>query len=269
MTTRKGLAKGRSVERKQQDTTVPGWLTASGVGRVVIFNWPKYASAGLALGVLIAMSASSRFDTGIIGWFVVLGAIALVCGIAGSLLSTWWVYDYRAPDLYKTVASKHAPGDGWIMVHAGLDESHGRLDAIIGSTQHNIDVGPTSNLSASLKRAHRWVGRSGKSWEGALDIKTDSVGLAVVLFGIHELSRPVASKLLAELRRVVRSGGEIVIVEHLRDLPNFLAFGPGMLHFGTRRRWRAAIEAAGLPSPSERRVAGLVTVFSVSLEATQ
>lgn len=218
-------------------------MIGSGVGRVAVFNWPKYVLASALLGGAAVLSTGVTGATGLVRPLAALSTVGLLYGVAGSLAATWWVYDHRASDLYQRVASKHVPSDPWIMVHAGLDESRCRLEELIGPAQQHFDVGPTANISRSLKRAHRWVGRCGDPWRGALDATSNSIGLAVVLFGIHELSAPASAKLLSELRRVVRSGGEIVIVEHLRDLPNAMAFGPGMLHFGSRRRWRSAISA--------------------------
>ncbi len=233
-------------------------MISTGLGRVVAFNWPKYVVAGFFVVVGLALTTSTH---GMIFVASVLGLAALVYGIAASLVATWWVYDHRAAELYCAIASECQSDLPWILVHAGLDESRGRLDALIGPSAQQIDVGPSADRSRSLARAHRLVGRQGDRWNGSLPLEGASIGFAVVLFGIHELAPVDSALLLQELQRVVVAGGSIVIVEHLRDIPNALVFGPAALHFSSGRRWKTAIAQAGLVASRSKRVAAFVTVF--------
>jgi ubiquinone/menaquinone biosynthesis C-methylase UbiE len=91
------------------------------------------------------------------------------------------------------------------------------------------------------------------------DTDRDTVFL---LFAAHEV-RAVddRTQLLRETRRVLNERGRVVMVEHLRDLPNFLAFGPGFLHFHSGRTWRESIQKAGLQIEQQRRLTPFVRCF--------
>ena len=90
-------------------------------------------------------------------------------------------------------------------------------------------------------------------------------GWADVVFGllaIHELrSEAERGAWFAEARRSLLDHGRVVLVEHVRDLANFIAFGPGFLHFHSPASWRRAWESAGLQCREEFRVTPWVRVF--------
>ena len=83
-----------------------------------------------------------------------------------------------------------------------------------------------------------------------LPIPTGTVEAALLLLSAHELRTDAARlALFTELRRVLGPGGRVVVAEHLRDAANFLAFGPGFLHFHSRRTWAALLRAHPVRHP--------------------
>jgi len=74
-------------------------------------------------------------------------------------------------------------------------------------------------------------------------------------------------QLFREVVRALRIGGELVLVEHSRDWANFLAFGPGFLHFFSQRTWRDAAKAAGISVRMHRTVTPFVHVFVFGRQA--
>ena len=84
----------------------------------------------------------------------------------------------------------------------------------------------------------------------------------MLLLSAHELrTRDARIALLKELRRALAPGGKIILAEHLRDWKNFLAFGPGFLHFFSRREWRENAAAAGLAVEREFQITPFIGVF--------
>ncbi|MFB6892799.1 methyltransferase domain-containing protein [Kitasatospora sp. NPDC056327] len=85
----------------------------------------------------------------------------------------------------------------------------------------------------------------------------------LLVFAAHEL-RPAADRaaLFAEAARVLRPGGRLVPVEHLRDTANTALVGPGPWHFRPRATRLGHAAAAGPRPVAGRRIGGLVTAFA-------
>src|SRR5690606_13072644 len=59
----------------------------------------------------------------------------------------------------------------------------------------------------------------------AIPLKDNSVDNIFLLSAIHEIRKQEEKvQFLKECRRVCKPNGNVIMVEHLRDLPNFLAF---------------------------------------------
>jgi hypothetical protein len=97
---------------------------------------------------------------------------------------------------------------------------------------------------------------------------TDEFGDVVfALFAIHELrTEGERTAWFAEANRCLRKGGRVVLVEHVRDAANFLAFGPGFLHFHTCASWRRCWESVGLRSIDQFSVTPFVQVFVLTAQ---
>lgn len=65
-------------------------------------------------------------------------------------------------------------------------------------------------------------------------------------------------------RQSLTEHGRVVVVEHLRDVPNALAFGPGALHFTAERTWSATFAAADLVLARHATVTPLVHCYTLA-----
>jgi hypothetical protein len=63
--------------------------------------------------------------------------------------------------------------------------------------------------------------------------------------------------------RILKPDGQIIIVEHLRDRANFLAYNIGFFHFHSRSIWLRAFSSAGLSLRQELKITPFVTAFIV------
>ena len=95
-----------------------------------------------------------------------------------------------------------------------------------------------------------------------LPVASATIDLAVLAMAAHELRAPAERvALFEEIRRVLTPSGRAIVAEHLRDWPNAVAFGPGVLHFHSRRAWRQSFMQAGLTIDAEHRITPFVAIF--------
>jgi len=219
----------------------------SGVARILRFNWPWYAAAvvgsALALAVFLVVDPGGRWMT------LVIAAVAV--GDAWLLLSlavSHWIYD-RSPIVH----------GGWLdrveaatvaIIHAGHDEASAhvarRLPAAVRSTFDIFD--PAHGASPSLVRARAAATAVAQlAARGRIPLPDGSAELVLMVFAAHEIRAPEArTELFRELGRIAGARGLILVVEHQRDLWNLLAYGPGALHFLSRKTWMETFDRAGL-----------------------
>jgi Methyltransferase domain len=258
-------------------TAIPVRGRYQGVLQILHFNWRMYlaAAGGLAAAAL--------------AWplLPVAGRAALVAGFApavfwmvASLAVSHYVYD-RFPiyDLHWLERALTSAPRRWINIHAGWDETSGVLKAIFpDAVGEAVDLyDPRVMTEASIRQAkqarearqlqqamlaNRAAIPSIPARYDALPFENGTVDAAFAIFAVHELRRREQRvKFFGEVRRVLTANGELVVMEHARDAWNFLAFGPGFLHFFARREWRDAALAAGLTVRTEFDLTQFVHAF--------
>ncbi len=89
-----------------------------------------------------------------------------------------------------------------------------------------------------------------------------SVDLIFLLSAVHEIrSNDEKIQFLKEFYRVCKPNGKVIMVEHLRDFPNFLAFSVGFTHFFSKKIWRNAFKNSGFTTFEEVKFTPFMSIF--------
>jgi ubiquinone/menaquinone biosynthesis C-methylase UbiE len=94
-------------------------------------------------------------------------------------------------------------------------------------------------------------------------LEDNSVDVVFLLSAVHEIrSHEEKIRFLKECHRLCKQNGHVIMVEHLRDFPNFVAFSVGFTHFFSRSTWKDAFDRAGFSSFSEKKFTPFMSVFN-------
>ncbi len=242
-----------------------------GMITIARFNWPFYVAAA---AVLIISSCGLLLPS--------VFAVKSVCDVAlagvayfvlGSLGVSHFVYDRS--DLYRW---------GWldralrglnmrqaIFCHSGFDETSAVLRKKFSHVTWQIldHFDEKQMTEASIRRARAMFPPTSGTLPARYDawpVAGESADLVLGLLAIHELrSETERSLWFKESKRCLRPGGRVVLVEHVRDAANFLAFGPGFMHFHSPASWRRCWETGGFHLADEFRVTLFVRIFVLTM----
>lgn len=240
-----------------------------GMVNIIRFNWPFYLVAGIV------------FLVAILGLIVVepmwlkLACTAAIAGagyfIFVSLGVSHLIYDRS--DLYHWRWLSRVLGDEKagriVFCHAGLDEASEAIKERLspGSWMTLDHFDPEQMTEPSIQRARRICPPTEETIPARFDQWPVDAASTDVIFGmlaIHEFrSEDERTRWFAEARRCLTPDGRIILVEHMRDAANFLAFGPGFLHFHSPANWRRCWEAAGFRATDDFRITPWIRTFVI------
>ncbi len=238
----------------------------SGAARIFLYNWPTYVGTWIAATALAVVGALAG---GAVGAALGLAAAVAFLWSAVSLAVSYYVYD-RSP----LVAGKWLPSllpasaEKWAAIDAGLDAEVALEDVMPESCVARLDVYDGTLVRApSVKRARAQTPRTHDATRcsaTALALPDASCDVIAVVFTAHEIrDRAARERFFSEVKRALRAGGRMLLVEHLRDAANFLAFGPGVVHFLPRAEWLRLARAADFRVAAETRVTPWVMALAL------
>lgn len=239
-----------------------------GIRNIIRFNWHFYVASCALVGVLLMVSNLLPEDLQYTSRVIL---IMVVVAILSSLLVSFYVYDIS--DLYALSWLDDPdvrPDYKMVNINAGFDEISNLLSAKYPANDLIVYdfYDPDKHTEISIERARKaYPGFPGtiKVESSHIPLGPESVDLVFIIFSAHEIrSRKERITFFKELKRILKSDGKIIMLEHLRDVPNFFAYTIGFFHFFSRREWLETFYASNLTISQEFSVTPFVRAFKLN-----
>jgi len=239
-----------------------------GLTNIVRFNWHYYVIAFVLIGILF-------FIKDVLPGYLIPGAefflLLAAAGIFISLIASWFIYDHSdlytlnwLNDLYIDTNKKI------VNINAGFDETSSLLkEKFTGSTLLVFDFyDPKKHTEISIERARKaypaFPGTTTIS-TNEVPLKTNTVDFIFLILAAHEIrDHGERIKFFKQLANALNKGGKIIVVEHQRDLVNFLAYNFGFFHFFANKTWKQTFNGAELALDSETKLTPFISNFILS-----
>ena len=219
-----------------------------GVWNIVRFNWHFYLFALLFIASLLVVM---NFMSSLWQAFILILICGIIISVLITLLVSHWIYDRSNLYDFNLLSLLKKPIYKIINIHAGLDESSSILQNKFPKATFKIYdfYDPNLHTEVSIKRARKFY----PPLPGTQSINTMSppensnVDLICLILAAHEIRNDTERiDFFKSLAKSLSKDGSIYLVEHLRDLPNFIAFNIGFFHFMTKAKWLETFKLAGL-----------------------
>lgn len=238
---------------------------AQGVLNIIRFNWHFYVVAAILILILATSNTFLSKDFQLFGW-VFLGL--LISSIAISLLVSFYVYDVSK--LYDLPWLNDFNKKSILNISAGFDETSSIIRAKFPEVKISICdfYNPKKHTEVSIKRARKAYPPDEDTIEvetTLLPFESNTFDFSLVILSAHEIrNQEERIEFFNELKRVTKPNGRIMVTEHLRDLPNFLAYNIGFLHFHSKVSWYKTFRNSGLLIEQELKTTPFISTFILS-----
>ncbi|QTD37424.1 methyltransferase domain-containing protein [Polaribacter batillariae] len=238
-----------------------------GVLNILSFNRHFYVIGLIVLFLMISISLFFNIPNFII--WLIIGAF--LYGFLMPLLVSAYVYDFSGYyhfnwlNRFKIVDSKE---NTFVNINAGFDEtsfilknkfpkSHLKVFDFYNANKH------TEPAIVRARKVTLKYPNTQHTAYNAIPLKNNSVDVIFLLSAAHEIrnnNEKVA--FLTECKRICKTNGKVIMVEHLRDVPNFFAFSVGFTHFFSSKTWKHVFRKARFTAISETKFTPFMSVFT-------
>jgi len=238
-----------------------------GVLNILSFNRHFYVIGLTALTLIIASHL-------LFNWYDLLYHViifAFLYGLIMPLVVSAYVYDYSGYYDFNWLKRYHiedADAKQMVNINAGFDETSFIIKNIFPKSGLKVFdfYNAAQHTEPAIVRARKvslFYPGTQQIISNAIPLQDHSVDVIFLLSAVHEIRQQEEKvQFLKECHRVCKPNGTIIMVEHLRDLPNFLAFTVGFTHFFSKPTWKKAFEAAGFSSFAETKFTPFMSIFN-------
>jgi len=240
-----------------------------GVLNILSFNRHFYVFGLLALAFLFASRLFIQWPN-LFFWLIVA---AFIYGLVMPLIVSAYVYDfsgyYNFHWLTKLVSNSERI-NLITNINAGFDETSFIIkNKFPGSDLKVFDFyNAKRHTEPAIIRARKVslvYPNTQSILSNHIPLGDNTVDIVFLLSAVHEIrSHDEKVQFLKECHRICKPNGKIIMVEHLRDFPNFVAFSVGFTHFFSRSVWKNAFQQAGFSSFRETKFTPFMSIFNCS-----
>ncbi len=243
-----------------------------GVSNIIRFNWHFYffSTAIILLIFVVANTFFSGFSV-----YLYFVCVLAILSILASLVVSYYVYDLS--ELYKLDwldSSELGKGDRVVNINAGFDETSMLLkEKFVNAEVTALDFyEPAKHTEISIKRARKAYPpfpNTRQITTSNLYLSQSSANRIFLFLSAHEIrNHQERTDFFRELERVLKPSGQIFLTEHLRNLPNFLAYNIGAFHFHSEKTWLDNISKANLRVTEKTNITPFITTFILEKNET-
>ena len=201
-------------------------------------------------------------------WIVV---ISFLYGFVMPLIVSAYVYDFSGYYSLKWLNGfKFLDSDSnqIININAGFDETSFLIKNLFPLSDLKVFdfYNARQHTEPAIKRARKvslTYPDTKQIESNSIPLKDNSIDMIFLLSAAHEIrSFEEKVQFLKECHRLCKPNGKVIMIEHLRDFPNFLAFSIGFTHFFSKKLWKSAFNKAGFSSCKETKFTPFMSIFT-------
>lgn len=238
-----------------------------GVFNILSFNRHFYVVGFIILALIIGSKYIYNWPSAL----YLLVVLVFVYGLSMPLFVSAYVYDFSGFYNFtwlKKMQIEDSQDKFNLNINAGFDETSFILESILPNSKLQVYdfYNAEQHTEPAIVRARRvslLYPNTQQITSNSIPLSDNSVDNIFLLSAIHEIRKHDEKvQFLKECRRVCKPNGNVIMVEHLRDLPNFVAFTIGFTHFFSKTTWKKAFEEAGFISFKETKFTPFMSIFN-------